>query len=45
MNEHCKRCGHDAAHHIESGPNGAPWCRGCYGNPQLHKRRNHEFEE
>ena len=39
----CHHCGHEAEVHLESGPNGAPWCRRCYAHPELHKRRNHEF--
>lgn len=39
----CSRCGHEESVHIESGPNGTPWCRLCYGHPQFHKQRDHAF--
>ncbi|MBX7110734.1 MAG: hypothetical protein K1X87_02670 [Dehalococcoidia bacterium] len=40
----CQRCGHREAAHLESGPEGNPWCRLCYGHQQLHRARNHAFE-
>ncbi len=40
----CIHCGHAEAVHLESGPNGTPWCRLCYAHPYLHKRKDHTFE-
>ncbi len=40
----CHTCGHEESAHLESGPNGTPWCRRCYGHPFLHRRKDHGYE-